>query len=124
MRALLSPFDKTALIPFAQGLVGLGFDLFATDGEANLKMEQLNQQITKLSASVEQSLQQPGKGSTARTPQMYGRRLASLTCAFLLRVETLELLRLIVMRSRLHPNLQLTRFADSCQRVLHPKVDL
>jgi phosphoribosylaminoimidazolecarboxamide formyltransferase/IMP cyclohydrolase len=34
VRALLSPFDKTGLIPFAQGLIALGFDLYASDGTA------------------------------------------------------------------------------------------
>ncbi|HLZ07057.1 MAG TPA: bifunctional phosphoribosylaminoimidazolecarboxamide formyltransferase/IMP cyclohydrolase [Chloroflexota bacterium] len=34
MRAILSPFDKNGLIPFARGLIALGFDLFATDGTA------------------------------------------------------------------------------------------
>ena len=34
MRAVLSPFDKTGLVQFAQGLLALGFDLFATDGTA------------------------------------------------------------------------------------------
>jgi phosphoribosylaminoimidazolecarboxamide formyltransferase/IMP cyclohydrolase len=30
MRALLAPYDKTGLIDFAQGLVGLGWELIAT----------------------------------------------------------------------------------------------
>jgi phosphoribosylaminoimidazolecarboxamide formyltransferase/IMP cyclohydrolase len=32
VRAVLSPFDKTGLVPFARELVALGFDLYATDG--------------------------------------------------------------------------------------------
>ena len=30
MRALLAPYDKTGLIDFAKGLVGLGWELIAT----------------------------------------------------------------------------------------------
>jgi phosphoribosylaminoimidazolecarboxamide formyltransferase/IMP cyclohydrolase len=32
MRALLAPYDKTGLVPFAEGLVGLGWELIATGG--------------------------------------------------------------------------------------------
>jgi phosphoribosylaminoimidazolecarboxamide formyltransferase/IMP cyclohydrolase len=32
MRALLAPYDKTGLVDFAQGLVGLGWELLATGG--------------------------------------------------------------------------------------------
>jgi phosphoribosylaminoimidazolecarboxamide formyltransferase / IMP cyclohydrolase len=39
VRALLSVTDKDGIVPFAQGLVGLGWELVATDGTAALLAE-------------------------------------------------------------------------------------